>query len=130
MAWAEAFLHAKFHLDPTNHLATIYQHHRQTGQRSDSIVQTILQTVAQNGLTDQCAIFVVDLGSINSVVFTRWRQCALMGGHMVKAHWHHLAYTNEPSVCCGDAALCSEYDSLLVALMFDVTGFSEIVSSN
>ena len=33
VAWAEAWLHAKFHLDPSNRLATI-QHvtHRQTGQ--------------------------------------------------------------------------------------------------
>jgi len=55
VARAEAYLHAKFHLDPSNHLATIHQRHRQTGQtgqtdrqRTDSIVQTVLQTVAQN----------------------------------------------------------------------------------
>jgi len=52
VAGAKAYLRAKFHLDPSNHLATIHQHHRQTGQRdrqkqSDSIGQTILQTVAQ-----------------------------------------------------------------------------------
>jgi len=42
-----AYLHAKFHLDPSNRLATVHQRHRQTGQtertgqthrqRSDSI---------------------------------------------------------------------------------------------
>jgi len=40
----------KFHLDPSNRLATIQQHYRQdrqTAQRSDSIGQTVLQTVAQ-----------------------------------------------------------------------------------
>jgi len=29
VAWAEAYLHTKWHLDPSNHLATIYQRHRQ-----------------------------------------------------------------------------------------------------
>jgi len=48
---AEAYLHAKFHLDPSNCLATVHERHRQTDrqteQRSDSIGQTVLQTVAQ-----------------------------------------------------------------------------------
>ena len=45
---------SKFHLDPSNCLATIYERHRQTGhdrqdrQRSDGIGRTILQTVAQS----------------------------------------------------------------------------------
>jgi len=50
VAGAEAYLHAKFHLDLSNRLATIHQCHRQTdrtGQRSDSIRRTVLQTVAQ-----------------------------------------------------------------------------------
>jgi len=53
------YLHAKFHLDPSNRLATIHQRHRQdrTGQtdrqRSDSIGRTVLQTVAQK-LTSYC----------------------------------------------------------------------------
>jgi len=47
VARAEAYLHAKFHLDPSNRLATIHQHHRQDRQRSYSIGQTVLQTVAQ-----------------------------------------------------------------------------------
>jgi len=46
MARAEAYLHATFHLDPSNSLATIHQRYRQTGQtdrqRSDSIGQTVL----------------------------------------------------------------------------------------
>ena len=47
---AEAYLHTKFHVDPSNRLATIhqrYRHDRQTGQWSDSIGRTVLQTVAQ-----------------------------------------------------------------------------------
>jgi len=54
VAGAEAYLHAKFHLDPSNRLATIHQHHRQTRQtgqtdrqRIDSTGQTVLQMVAQ-----------------------------------------------------------------------------------
>jgi len=28
-------LHAKFHFDPSNHLVTIHQHHRQTDRQTD-----------------------------------------------------------------------------------------------
>ena len=50
MARAEAYPHAKFDLDPSNRLATIHQRYSQdyrTGQRSDSIGRTVLQTVAK-----------------------------------------------------------------------------------
>ena len=50
MALAEACLRAKFHLEPSNRLATIglHQRHRQDRQRpSDSIGRTVLETVAQ-----------------------------------------------------------------------------------
>jgi len=58
VARAETYLHAKFHLDPSNRLATVHQRHRndrqtdrQTNrQRSDSIGRTVLQTVAQKRL--------------------------------------------------------------------------------
>jgi len=53
MARTEAYLHAKFYLDPSNRLATIHQRYRQDiqtdSQRSDSIGRTVSQTVAQNG---------------------------------------------------------------------------------
>jgi len=55
VAWTEAYLHTKWHLDPSNRLATIHQRHGQTDrtgqgrQRSESIGRTVLQTVAQNG---------------------------------------------------------------------------------
>ena len=51
MARAEAYPHAKFHLNRSNRLITIHQRHGQTastGRRSDSIGWTVLQTVAQN----------------------------------------------------------------------------------
>jgi len=57
--------HAKFHLDPSNHLATIHQSHRQdrqTGQtdrqQSDSIGRNILQTVAQKPVRQENSVRV------------------------------------------------------------------------
>jgi len=47
VAWAEAYFHTKWHPNPSNLLATIHQCHRQDRQWSDSIGQTVLQTVAQ-----------------------------------------------------------------------------------
>ena len=48
MAGAGAYLHAKFHLDTSNSLATIHRRHRQDRQTTaDSIRRTVLQTVAQ-----------------------------------------------------------------------------------
>jgi len=52
VARAEAYLHAKFRLDPSNRLATVHERHRQHRQtegrqRIDSIGRTVLQTVAQ-----------------------------------------------------------------------------------
>jgi len=47
VARAEAYLHAKFHLDPSNvwpQCTNVAD--RETGQRSDSMRQTVLQTVA------------------------------------------------------------------------------------
>ena len=39
--WAKACLHTKWHLDPSNRLATIHQRYRQTGQRCRSIGRTV-----------------------------------------------------------------------------------------
>jgi len=54
VAKAEAYLYAKFHLDPSNRLATVHQRHRQTRQDrqttngpADSIGRIVLQTIAQ-----------------------------------------------------------------------------------
>jgi len=57
VARAKAYLRAKFHLDPSNRLATVHERHRQTyrtdiqdrtdRRRTDSIGRTVLQTVAQ-----------------------------------------------------------------------------------
>jgi len=48
VARAEAFLNAKFHLDPSNRLATVHERYRQTGRRDRQTGQTDRQTV--NGL--------------------------------------------------------------------------------
>jgi len=47
VARAEAYLHANFHLDPSIHLATVHQRHRQDRQRSDTIGigWTVLQMI-------------------------------------------------------------------------------------
>jgi len=34
VARAEAYLHAKFHLDPSNRLATVHERHRQTDRQT------------------------------------------------------------------------------------------------
>jgi len=49
VARAEAYLHGKFHLDPSNRLTTITPTLQagQTDRQSDSIGRTVLQTVAQ-----------------------------------------------------------------------------------
>jgi len=51
VAGVEAYLRGKFHLDPSNRLATIHQRHRQRDrtdiQQSDSIRRTVLQTVVR-----------------------------------------------------------------------------------
>jgi len=57
---AEAYLHAKFRLDPSNRLATVRQRYRQTEQtdrqRTDSI-----ETVAQKGIfSARCVAGCVD----------------------------------------------------------------------
>ena len=51
MARAEACLHAKIHLDPSNRLAVVYERLKQdrhARQRPDSKRRTVLQTVDQN----------------------------------------------------------------------------------
>jgi len=59
VARAEAYLRAKFHLDPSNRLAAIHQRHRQTDrqtgqtgqtdrQRSDSIGRTVYKRSPKN----------------------------------------------------------------------------------
>ena len=39
VARAEAYLHAKFHLDPSNRLATMHERQRQTGQDNGPIAK-------------------------------------------------------------------------------------------
>jgi len=51
VARAEAYLHAKFHLDPSNRLATVHQRHSQDKtdrQRSDSIGRTFYKRSPKN----------------------------------------------------------------------------------
>ena len=62
VAWAEASLHTKLHLDPSNRLATVHQRYRETGrqdrQRSVIIGRTVLQTVTQK-CNVKCSIYII-----------------------------------------------------------------------
>jgi len=78
--WPEAYLCTKWHLDPSNRLATIRQRYRQadrTGQRSRSIGPT----VTYNGrpkISDESNLTKSRIAAAHggSIVFARWRQCA------------------------------------------------------
>jgi len=77
---AEAYIHAKFHLDPSSGLATIRERDRQDRQDNGLVFlwRTVLQTVAQNWLNRaiyrlSCGLGLAE-GSANSIVFARWRQ--------------------------------------------------------
>jgi len=62
VARAEAYLLAKFHLDPSNRLATVHERHRQDRtdkQRTDSIGRTVLETVAKK--TSVCLLRLLTL---------------------------------------------------------------------
>jgi len=73
VARAEAYLHAKFHLDPSNHLATVHGCHRQTKQtgqtdrqtdrqtdkRSDSIGRIVLRMVPKKRVTKLKTLLVI-----------------------------------------------------------------------
>jgi len=55
VAWAEVYLPTNFHLDPSNRLAIIHQHHRQRDRQDNGPIggtaQTVLQTVVQKTRT-------------------------------------------------------------------------------
>ena len=38
VAGAEVYLHDKFHLDPSNRLATVHQRHRQTDRQDNGLI--------------------------------------------------------------------------------------------
>ena len=89
----EAYLHAKFHFDPSNRLTTIHQRHRQTGQDRqtdrqwcDSIGRTVLQTVAQKyNYRNNSDIFTVsDTPKLFSITFILRAQAP-----MVALNWRH-----------------------------------------
>jgi len=69
VAGAEAYLRAKFHLDPSNSLATVHQRYRQIGQadrqQSDSIGGPFYQRSPKNSLL---MLFVVLNVSSRSVI--------------------------------------------------------------
>jgi len=60
IAWAEAYLRTKRHLDPSNRLATIHQHLRQDRETTGRyLVRTGLQTVAPKRNCYSCVALAV-----------------------------------------------------------------------
>jgi len=55
---AEAYLHAKFHLDPSNCLATVHQRHRQTGQ-TDNLRLRFSMFADTARVTNVCIIIII-----------------------------------------------------------------------
>ena len=139
MAWAEAYLRTKWHLDPCSRLATIYRHHRQdrqdrqTGQtdrqRSDSIGRTVLQTVAPKRLYRSICRLGCGLGwaegSTNSIVFARWRHCALWEGSLAPLHRANTVRPMLPSICGGDTVLSNYFDHLFILVTHHIFETSE-----
>jgi len=70
VARAEAYLHAKFHLDPSNRLVTITttSHTGHTGQIRRTVLQTVAQKVSANDFdNDQQPEVAISLPTINCV---------------------------------------------------------------
>ena len=80
VAWAEAYLRAKYHFDPscvwpqyTTAQTDRQDRTRQTGQRSDSVRQTVLQTVAQKVTMRHVTLTLeLDLDSIKMIQHTKY----------------------------------------------------------
>jgi len=71
VTWAEAYLLTKWHLDPSNRLATIRQRYshtdrtdRQDRQRSYSTVRTILKTVSRKLLSNDVLYLCTKMGQV------------------------------------------------------------------
>ena len=106
-------------------------------QRSDSIGRTVLQTVAQKRLNRSicrlgCGVGCAK-GSRSSIVFARWRQCALMGEHVAATWRTRLNYPYMasmrlmfkllgPLVIIGHAHLDSSTDSQALRAEYCVVG--------
>ena len=77
-----------------------------TGERSDSIWRTVIQTVAQKWLNRSRCHLGCGFGWTQETCVTR------------DAHWRYLANTIEPFMCGGVAAFLSNYfDHLLMCLL-------------
>jgi len=116
VAWAEVYLYTKWHLDPSNRLATVHHRHTQTDRTErqyrhqyDGIGRTILETVAEKQDGGRL-IAGHDRGRyiLNaSQERTAPVPCGCrLGCTIWDAYRRNLANTIAPSVCGGDAALC------------------------
>ena len=113
MAGAEAYLRAKFRLDPFKRLPLIYQCHGQTGQTYRhktvySIGRTVLQTVPQKFVL--MTFLKTKLGRINKVN-GKWRYVVLLGRVCV-------CCTSKPHIQFIMAALWNRAGHYIFALWF------------
>jgi len=77
-----AYLQAKFHLDPSNRLATIHQHYRQTDRQwSDSTGRTVLQTVAQKSKNRHISATVIPIAT-NFDMLTHSDSCNIHAAYL------------------------------------------------
>jgi len=98
VAGAEAYLHYKFHLDPSNNTPTS-ETDRQTGQWSDSIGRTVLQTVAQKLFRLDVRKFVFTIRVINNwnSLPAHWVSCNII--NTFKTHVSALIVSGSQILC-------------------------------
>jgi len=125
---AKAYLHAKFHLDPSNYLATVHQCHRQDRQRSDSIGRTVLQTVAQKiicylamrRLEQRLTVTAISICR-QQLVMSCLRSAAataslsdrrLPAGWQKSAMWQIVMFVNTMHFCITVCNICHHHHSL------------------
>jgi len=98
VAGAEAYLRAKFHVDPSNRLATVHQRYRQTDRtrqdRQDNgpiAGRTVLQTVAQK-LGKQDDLHVENkYETVNASLASEWTYaCKICQGAARRFRFHGL----------------------------------------
>ena len=111
MARVEAYLHAKFHLDPSNRLATVNQHHRQDRQWSDSIGRTVPINrrhgrrwhIVANVLSitlqfNKC--FAHKLHSTNNAIIHNAAYSAKSGFNIASIHWGKFSENLRDKIHC------------------------------
>ena len=105
----EAYLHAKFHLDPSNRLATVHERYKQDSQdrqRTGSIGRTVLQTVGQKRrkivelplqLNLKHSLLVLSTLPFSQFTYRKCSSCLFNARSIVNktCELHHMLYSGE-----------------------------------